>query len=238
MGPTLALEVIARDGSRSPLAFTVGSLWNGGLAFRDLAASEEHIAELRQQGIDAEVERPMVFPLTPNMATTGDEVDVLGAETSGEVEFALFVDGPTLYVGIASDHSDRVLERVSVQMSKQVCPDVVGREVWPYADVKDHWDQLVLRSTVTSGSERVVYQESPLAILCTVDYMLGLLRQAGAPDEGLLLSSGTIPTRGGQLLFPEAYDIELEDPVLGRTLRHHYRVRVWQRRAGEVYQNA
>ena len=32
-------------------------------------------------------------------------------------------------------------------------PDVVGREVWPYDDVKDHWDQLVLRATVTAAHE-------------------------------------------------------------------------------------
>ncbi len=143
-----------------------------------------------------------------------------------------------LYVGVSSDHSDRVLERVSVQMSKQVSPDVVGREVWPYDDVRDHWDQLVLRSTATAGGERVVYQESSLAILCTPEYMLDLLRQAGAAPDGLVLSSGTIPTRGGHLQFPEAYDLELEDPVLGRTLRHGYCVRPWPRRAGEPYQEA
>jgi hypothetical protein len=68
--------------------------------------------------------------------------------------------------------------------------------------------------------------------------MLDLLRQASAPFEGLVLFSGTIPTKGQQLLFPEAYDIELEDPVLGRSLRHHYRVKVWARRAGEPYQTA
>jgi hypothetical protein len=96
----------------------------------------------------------------------------------------------------------------------------------------------VLRSTVTTGGERVVYQESPLEILCTVNYMLGLLRQADAPFEGLVLFSGTIPTLGKSLLFPDSYDIELIDPVLERRLHHHYGVRVWARRAGEAYQTA
>lgn len=238
MGPTLTLEVVGRDGATRTEPFAVQSLWNGGLAFRDLAQTEEHLAELRAQGIEAEVERPMVFPLTPQVLTTADEVDVLGTDTSGEIEFVLFLNGDHGYVGVGSDHSDRVLERVSVQMSKQVCPDVASRQVWPLVDVRDHWDQLVLRSTVTAGGERVVYQEAPLAILCTIDYMQELLRAAGAPPEGLVLFSGTIPTRGGQMLFPEAYDLELEDPVLGRRLHHHYRVRPWARRQGEVYQQA
>jgi hypothetical protein len=30
----------------------------------------------------------------------------------------------------------------------------------------------------------------------------------------------------GGLVFAEAYDLELEDPVRGRSLRHHYRVEV------------
>ncbi|HEY7060637.1 MAG TPA: DUF2848 family protein [Chloroflexota bacterium] len=238
MRPTLDLEVVRRDGSRAPLKFPVQSVWNGGLAFRNLSVSADHIAELRQQGIEAEVERPMVFPLSPHVVTTADEIDVLGAETSGEIEYVLFVNGDEIHVGVGSDHSDRVLERVTVQMSKQVCPDVAARQVWPYADVRDHWDRLVLRSTVTVGGDRVVYQETPLEVLCTVDYMLDLLRQAGAPREGLVLFSGTIPTLEKRLLFPEGHDIELEDPVLGRRLHHHYGVRVWARRAGEPYQTA
>ncbi len=199
--------MIHRDGRCSPLSFPVQSVWNGGLAYRNLAVSEQHIAELRQQGIEAEVERPMVFPLTPQVVTTAEVIDVLGMETSGEVEYVLLVAGDQCYVTVGSDHSDRLLERVSVQMSKQVCPNVVARQVWPYYDV-----------------------------LCTVDYLLDLLRQAGAPRDGLVLFSGTIPTREKRLLFPEGYMLELEDPVLDRVLRHIYKVRIWPRRSGELYQ--
>lgn len=236
MRPCLALEMIHRDGRCSPLSFPVQSVWNGGLAYRNLAVSEQHIAELRQQGIEAEVERPMVFPLTPQVVTTAEVIDVLGMETSGEVEYVLLVVGDQCYVTVGSDHSDRLLERVSVQMSKQVCPNVVARQVWPYYDVQDHWDQLILRATVTVGGERLVYQESRLEVLCTVDYLLDLLRQADAPRDGLVLFSGTIPTREKRLLFPEGYMLELEDPVLDRVLRHIYKVRVWPRRSGEPYQ--
>jgi hypothetical protein len=238
MRPTLQLEVVHRDGHTSPLEFHATSLWNGGLAFRDLAHSEEHLAELRKQGIEGKVEKPMVFPLTPMALTTADEVDVLGADTSGEIEYVLYVRDGQMHVSVGSDHSDRVLERVSVQMSKQVCPDISARQVWPLEDVRDHWDELVLRSTVTVGQERVVAQEAPLSVLCTVDYMLDLLRRAEAPLDGLVLFSGTIPLKEKRTLYSDAYDLELEDPVLKRTLRHHYRVRVWRRREGEPYQSA
>lgn len=238
MRPTLQLEVVGKDGSVSDLRFQVQSVWNGGLAYRNLAHSKEHIEELRKQGIQAEVQRPMVFPLTPQAVTTSDEIDVLGRDTSGEIEYVLFVRDGEIYACVGSDHSDRVLERVSVQLSKQVCPNVAAQHVWPYEDVKPHWDQLILRSTVSVGGERMVYQESPLEILCTVDYMLGLLKESGARLDGLVLFSGTIPTREKKLVFPDAYLLELEDPVLGRTLRHEYRVNVWPRREGEPYLTA
>jgi hypothetical protein len=37
--------------------------------------------------------------------------------------------------------------------------------------------------------------------------------------------SGTIATRGG-LVYGDAYDLELEDPVLERSIQMSYRVRV------------
>ena len=35
------------------------------------------------------------------------------------------------YVGIGSDHTDRVLEAVSIRKSKQVCAKPISKELWP-----------------------------------------------------------------------------------------------------------
>ena len=43
--------------------------------------------------------------------------------------------------------------------------------------------------------------------------------------EGIVLFSGTIPTRAG-LIFGESYELEMEDPVLKRMIKHSYRVKI------------
>jgi hypothetical protein len=43
--------------------------------------------------------------------------------------------------------------------------------------------------------------------------------------EGLVLFSGTIPTRE-RIIFGDSYDLELEDPVLKRSIKHGYRVKI------------
>jgi hypothetical protein len=54
--------------------------------------------------------------------------------------------------------------------------------------------------------------------------LLARLPDAG-PPVGLVVFSGTIATRGG-LVYGDAYDLELEDPVLERSIQMSYRVRV------------
>jgi hypothetical protein len=232
----LDLELVTRAGSE-PLQFEVISAWNGGLAFRDPVQAEKHRAELRLKGIPAGGSGSTLFALTPDVVVTAEEITVIGQETSGEVEFALLLDRGRIYVAAASDHSDRLLETVSVQMSKQVCPNVISRQVWDYQEVKEHWDRLVLRSWVTVDGSRGLYQEGELAALNTVEQMLDSLEQAGARADGLAFLSGTLPTVGGELTFGQSWEIELDDPVLDRKLTHRYTVQALPRRADEPYQN-
>ena len=76
-------------------------------------------------GVAAPARVPIYFPLSVNLASTTEHVQVLGPETSGEVEYALLI-GPdnAVYVTVASDHSDRSVERFGIQFSKQLYPDV------------------------------------------------------------------------------------------------------------------
>jgi hypothetical protein len=223
----LALSLVSRE-AKQPLAFNVSSLWNGGWASRDLAAVQRHAEELASMGVAAPSRVPIYFPLSINLASTTDRVQVLGAETSGEVEFALLI-GPEdgVYVTVASDHSDRAFERFGIQLSKQLYPDVLATEVWPYVEVHPHWDALVLRAWAIDHGERRLYQQAELAELVSADDWLERL----AADDlcvrrpGLVFLSGTPPTLGG-LVFGEAFEMELEDPVLGRRIRHRYDVEV------------
>ena len=227
MDTHLALSLISREGRR-PLSFRVSALWNGGWASRDLAAVQRHAEELANMGVPAPTRVPIYFPLSTNLASTTERVQVLGPETSGEVEYALLVGGEDeLYVTVASDHSDRQFERFGIQLSKQLYPDVLAPEVWPYAEVRPHWDALVLRAWAIERGERSLYQQAPLAeLLSPADWLERL-----AEDElrvrrpGLVFLSGTPPTLGG-LVFADAFEMELADPVLRRTIRHRYEVEV------------
>ena len=176
-------------------------------------------------GVPGPVTTPIFFPLASTLATTADRVEVLGEQTSGEVEYALLVDTGRILVTVASDHTDRGFERYSIQASKQLYPDVLASEAWPLDECRAHWDQLVLRCWTTTLGRRSVYQEAALAELLSPDTWLDMLHRHGVPRDGLVFLSGTPATIGG-VVFGERYEIELEDPVLGRAIRHEYAVEV------------
>lgn len=227
MPTELALSLVSQTGVRA-LPFSVTALWNGGWASRDVAAVQRHVDELASLGVAAPTRVPIYFPLSVNLASTTDHIQVLGPETSGEVEYALLV-GPdnAVYVTVASDHSDRSVERFGIQLSKQLYPDVLAPEVWPYAEVQPHWDALVLRAWAVTGERRMLYQQAALAELLSASDWLERLRRdgLGVVRPGLVFLSGTPPTLGG-LVFADAFEIELEDAVLGRAIRHRYTVEV------------
>ncbi len=154
-------------------------------------------------------------------------MEVQGPFTSGEAEFALILGPGGPWVTVASDQTDRFVERHSVLASKQLCPKVLAPTVWPLAEVEAHWDDLEIRAWVRSGRKRRLYQEARLGSLLAPDTLLaGVRRRVGRVLDGVLLLSGTVPTADGQLVYGDAYELELADPRLGRTIRTQYAVRV------------
>jgi hypothetical protein len=221
----LSFTVTSASGT-ARLPFQVRSLWNGGWAGRSAESVRQHAAELASQGVEPPSTVPIFFPLSNNLATTTHAIQVLGSETSGEVEYALlFADDGATYVTVASDHSDRAAERYGIQLCKQLYPDLLAANAWPYAEVRAHWDHLVLRCWAVRGGERDLYQEAAVAELLHADAWIGTVEREGIRKPGLVFLSGTPPTLGG-LGYAEAYELELEDPVLKRVIRHQYQVEV------------
>lgn len=227
--PELPLVVESREG-HEPLPFTVRRIVCGGYTGRDRAEVERHIKELEGLGIPPPKEVPIFFSVASYLATVGGVIEVQGPFTSGEVEFVLLFGPGGPWVTVGSDQTDRFFERHSMPAAKQLCPKVIGGTVWPMAEVDAHWDELVLRSWVRSGRKRRLYQEASLAAMLPAATLLpGVRRHAGREFEGVVFFSGTVPTVGGELIYGDAYELELADPRLGRAIRCEYTVHVLDR---------
>ncbi|OZI58521.1 DUF2848 domain-containing protein [Bordetella genomosp. 1] len=194
-----------------------------GWAGRDRDAIEHHIEELAALGVPRPSTVPLYYRIAENQLTQAASVQALGEDSSGEAETFVFKSGGELYVSLASDHTDRKLESVSVAFSKQACIKPVAREAWRHAEVAGHWDELVLRAYIVEGGKEVVYQDGPLATLQNpLDLIKGYAGDAGLA-EGTGMTCGTVAAIGG-IRPSTTFIMELHDPVLGRSLRHRYDV--------------
>ncbi|MEX1301763.1 MAG: DUF2848 family protein, partial [Desulfotignum sp.] len=137
--------LLQKDKKQSPLNFHVDRMVNAGFTGRDQAEVRHHLDELSAKGIDVPDETPLIYPVIPATLTCDQNIVVYGQQTSGEIEFVLFVKNEDeIYVGIGSDHTDRKLEETDIPRAKQVCPNIVSPVVWDLQDVSDHWDDLVM----------------------------------------------------------------------------------------------
>ncbi|WP_432241180.1 DUF2848 domain-containing protein [Herbaspirillum robiniae] len=193
-----------------------------GWAGRDMAAIEHHIEELEALGISRPSAVPLFYRVSANQLSQDQDVQVLGGESSGEVETFVFNAGGELYVSIASDHTDRKLEAHSVAFSKQACIKPVGAAAWKLSDVAEYWDELVIRSWIEENGAAVLYQEGPLSSLRTPDDLIARFTDGQAIlPEGCGMTCGTVGAIGG--IRPAAsFTMELFDPRRNRSLRHSY----------------
>lgn len=197
-----------------------------GWAGRDIAAIEHHIEELAAIGVPRPSSVPLYYRIADNQLTQASRVQAVGGDSSGEIETFVFAAGGEMYVSIASDHTDRKLETVSVAMSKQVCVKPVASSAWRLADVADYWDELVIRSHIVENGIEVLYQEGPLSSLRTPQELIaGYTGGAAVLPEGAGMTCGTVGAIGGIRPSVE-FSMELYDPRRQRSLRHRYHVEV------------
>jgi Protein of unknown function (DUF2848) len=194
--------------------------WTG----RDRAALEKHIEEMAAVGVRRPPSVPVFYRCSASRLTIADEIQVVGEDSSGEVEFVLVQAQGNLWVGTGSDQTDRKVEAYGITVSKQMCDKPMAPELWSYAEVAPHWDELVLRAWAVRDGKRELYQESAVTAMMAP---MALIREytggAELPD-GTAMFSGTLPAIGG-LRPAQRFEFELADPVLGRSLRHGYDIR-------------
>ncbi|WP_319772136.1 DUF2848 domain-containing protein [Breoghania sp.] len=196
----------------TPNALVVAG-WTG----RDRAAVDHHIEELAAIGVPAPSEVPLYYRCAPSLLTRDTTIAALGKESSGEAEPFLIQTGGKLWLGLASDHTDRALETYSVAHSKQICAKPVAEDVWAFEEVADHLDQLELKSWIFEKGEWVVYQEGTLASILPLTQLMSGVEMA----DGTAMLCGTLPAKGG--VRPAAdFKMALHDPIRGRTIEWSY----------------
>ncbi|RTM15339.1 MAG: DUF2848 domain-containing protein [Bradyrhizobiaceae bacterium] len=196
-----------------------------GWAGRDAAAIEHHVEELAALGIPRPSTTPLYYRVAAQTLTQADRLTVLGPDSSGEVEPVVVAMADGLWIGIGSDHTDRKAEASGIALSKQLCGKPVGSQLWSYADVEGHWDQLTLRSWATIDGKRVLYQESPVSSLRTPRDLIRRYANADILPAGTLMFCGTPGAIGG-IRPGTRFEMELSDPVLKRSLVHGYDIDV------------
>ena len=223
--PELNLTLESQS-AREPLTFIVERLVCAGWVGRDKSAVQAHVEELAQLGIPGPSRTPTYMNYSPYLATTEAVIDVVGPDSSGEVEYVILKRDGKLYIGVGSDHTDREMEKHSIPGSKQMCAKVLAPVVWPYEEIRNHWDQIILRSWTRRETEQVLYQEDTLGTVLDAERILnGLPADGDLSAEGMLVFSGTVATKMG-LIFSDRFDFEMEDPVLKRSIRYGYVIRI------------
>ncbi len=138
------LELTVNRLNREPekIVFNAKRMFNAGWVGSDRQALQHHIDELADVGVAAPKHIPTLLALGNHLLTHSRHIQVHGPQTSGEVEWVLLWHHGEILVTVGSDHTDRKLESVSVAKSKNMCLNVIARDLWPYEEVKDHFDQL------------------------------------------------------------------------------------------------
>lgn len=203
-----------------PLTVAPTALATAGFTGRDEAAVHHHIEELAVLGIAPPSTVPLFYQLSPSLLCQSDELTVLGAQSSGEVEPFLLRSGGTLWLGLGSDHTDRAFEATSIAHSKQVCGKPVANELWRYDDVADHLDALKLSSWIEEEGKPVTYQEGTLAAIRPLAELL----ERHPLGEGETMLCGTLGAIGG-VRPGDHFAMALSDPKTGRTIEAGYAVK-------------
>ncbi|WP_036745697.1 DUF2848 family protein [Paenibacillus sp. UNC451MF] len=196
-----------------------------GYTGKDQEAVKKHIDELKELGVPAPPQVPMLYDLSPELLQISEEITVVQNDGSGEAEVVLLDVGGSWYVGLGSDHTDRVLEAVSIQKSKQVCAKPVTKEVWSLESIIHRWDDIEMNSWVQVDGEEKLYQSGKLGEFLHPNDLMRIVKDRGYVSSNMALYCGTLPLHGG-FVFGGTFRAELVDKQEGRKLEIQYNTHI------------
>jgi len=217
--------ILEEKAGKKQVSFDIKGAILCGYTGRDQSAVKRHIEELKKEGVKPPPSVPTFYPKPPQGVALDGDIYVEGYETSGEIEYVLLTNPQGIWVGLGSDHTDRELERLDILKSKQVCPAILSRSLWKYEEIKDHWDEIGIRSWATKEGKKMPYQESTLATILPPEELIRLVQQKVRGSlEGIVIYSGTPPLKTEGIIFADHFEGELYDPTLKRKLTLNYSI--------------
>lgn len=210
-------------GAIERVAVDIKDLVIAGWTGRDVTALNHHIEELKAIGVQPPSRVPIYYRAAAQMLTQADRIQVLGDDSSGEVEPVLVGADNRLWVTVGADHTDRKVESYGIAISKQMCAKPIGRIAWRFEEVEPHWDRLMLRSFIQEDGKKVLYQEGPLAKIRDPRELIFGWKDEKRLPMGAVMFCGTMPAIGA-IRSSSRFEMELDDPVLGRKISHAYEI--------------
>lgn len=203
-----------------PLDFTPRRLIVAGWTGRDAAAVRHHIEELAAIGVPRPSAIPLYYRVSAPLLIQTKRLEALGPDTSGEAEPMLIHANGAIWLGLASDHTDRGLEARSVAEAKQICLKPCAALLWRFDDMAAP-DDLSLRAWIDEGQGWTPYQEGTLA---EIRPLAELIAGAGfGPGDAMLC--GTLPAIGG-VRPATRFRMSLSNPTTGDEIEHEYEIAV------------
>lgn len=203
----------------------VKNVYAMGFTARNQEAMLRNLKSLKSLNVKIPKRIPSVYPLIKNIIDLSDEIEVVSNDTCAEVEFLIIIQNEDIYIGIGSDHSDKVLESESISKSKQICPKHFHTELWDYKDVKNHWDELEIGSYYYKDGEKIVFQKGFVKDMLHPDTVIDELKNRYDDINKIIVYSGSIANLTG-FIYGEKFEYYLNDPVLNRKLKTNYKINV------------
>jgi hypothetical protein len=211
------------NGERARVSFAPTNLIVAGWTGTDEKGLQHHIEELAALGVPAPSSVPVFYRNAVSNVMQVDRLQVLGPDTSGEVEPVVLAMDDGLWLTVGSDHTDRKAEAIGISLSKQLCAKVLGTAAWRLDDVADRWESLIVRAHATIDGKRVLYQEGTLASLRHPADLIARYGGGKPLAARTVMMGGTMSAIGG-IRPASRFEMELVDPATGDRITHAYDV--------------
>lgn len=197
-----------------------------GYTGKDQASVKKHIDELREIGVPAPPQVPMIYDVSTNLLTTSPSISVVQESSSGEAEVVIMNVKGKWFVGLGSDHTDRELEKLSIQKSKQVCSKPISTQFWLLDDIESRWDDIEMRSWMIVNGEKKEYQTGTLGEFLHPKELIKIITERGYYSEDLMVFCGTLPIVTGEFIYGDGFSAELYDALTDRKIQLDYKVHI------------